>query len=200
MGMRILAKGDCDWIWSHPYHHFDLLLDSSMALMGIVDQYVRLNLEIHPCYTIELVWWINELAIQVCKLSAFFEEFFLSLLVLVDSLRCHDCTQILICTSNCSIGWCFGTECLFTWRLQNLISSGLPERGARSTQAMVGAVMPIGGVREGGQAEPAVPSRLPEAGALVPIHRLKSLRIRRSTPPSSSSWWRRHCNRAPLVC
>jgi hypothetical protein len=45
-------------------------------------------------------------------------------------------------------------------------SSCLPERGARSPQALVGAIMPVNGLCEGGQAESAVPSRLPEARSL----------------------------------
>jgi hypothetical protein len=43
---------------------------------------------------------------------------------------------------------------------------------------MVGATMPINRIREGGQAEPAVPSRLPEARtleALSPFSELLSL-------------------------
>ncbi|EEE53305.1 hypothetical protein OsJ_36277 [Oryza sativa Japonica Group] len=131
----------------------------------------------------------------------------------LESLSMFTTEQILRFIRRCHMKWGdFITLCKELRRIKVLLckhfrnngdedtsKSGLPERGARSPQAMVGAVMPIGGVREGGQAEPAVPSRLPEAGALVPIHRLKSLRIRRSTPPSSSSWWRRHCNRTPLV-
>ena len=43
------------------------------------------------------------------------------------------------------------------------LASRLPERGAGSPQAVVGAIMPVSCVRAGGQAQPAVPRRLPEA-------------------------------------
>ena len=47
------------------------------------------------------------------------------------------------------------------------LASRLPERGAGSPQAVVGAIMPVSCVRAGGQAQPAVPRRLPEAGSLA---------------------------------
>lgn len=52
-------------------------------------------------------------------------------------------------------------------------SSGLPERRAKGSSALVGAVLPLNSLREGCQAQQTVTSRLVEAGTMM-----------ETTPPS----------------
>lgn len=60
------------------------------------------------------------------------------------------------------------------WLMLIVKSSRLPQRGARSPQAMVGAGMPLHSVREGSQAEQEVPCRLLEAGTIMPVKHFES--------------------------
>jgi len=61
-------------------------------------------------------------------------------------------------------------------------SSRLPQRGARSPQAMVGTGMPLHSVREGSQAEQEVPCCLLEAGTMMLVKHFESSPVLLSPP------------------
>ncbi|KAL6653801.1 hypothetical protein ACP70R_008725 [Stipagrostis hirtigluma subsp. patula] len=96
----------------------------------------------------------------------------------LESLSMFTTEQILRFIRRCHMKWGdFITLCKELRRIKDC----LPERGAGSPQAVVGTVMPVSGVCEGGQAEPEVPSRLPEAGILIDLPSAISLGYCRPT-------------------
>ncbi|KAL6907894.1 hypothetical protein ACP4OV_002064 [Aristida adscensionis] len=82
----------------------------------------------------------------------------------LESLSMFTTEQILRFIRRCHMKWGdFITLCKELRRIKVCLS----ERGAGSPQAVVGTVMPVSCFCEGGQAEPTVPSCLPEVGSLI---------------------------------
>jgi hypothetical protein len=89
-------------------------------------------------------------------------------------------------------------------------SSRLPQRGARSPQAMVGAGMPLRSVREGSQAEQEVPCCLLEAGTIMLVKHFESSPVllvlqlcrrkpERPPPSCASPKWHESCFRSGCI-
>jgi len=89
-------------------------------------------------------------------------------------------------------------------------SSRLPQRGARSPQAMVGAGMPLHSVREGSQAEQEVPCCLLEAGTIMLVKHFESSPVllvlqfcrrqpERTSPSCAGPQWHECCFRSECI-